>query len=76
MAALPGLEVALEHVETNILFTTVSGMPARELQDRLEERGVLTLATGPDQCRFVTHADVDAEDVDRALGALRSTLGG
>jgi threonine aldolase len=74
MAELPGLSVDVDAVETNILFVTVEGTTPAEFSAALEAEGVLTLSTGPDQCRFVTHADVDAEDVDRALAAMRSFL--
>ena len=71
MADLPGLTVDLDAVETNILFVTIEGRTPEEFAATLAADGVLTLDTGPDQCRFVTHADVDAEDVDRAIAALR-----
>jgi threonine aldolase len=75
MAALDGLEVDLDAVETNIIFVRVVSTPAADLAARLHERGVWTLALGEDRCRFVTHADVDAEDVDRALAAMGEILG-
>ncbi|MHC4472633.1 MAG: threonine aldolase family protein [Planctomycetota bacterium] len=74
LAAIPGIEVSLEHVETNILFARVLACPAEALVERLAAESILTLATGADQCRFVTHADVDAEDVERALGVLRQAV--
>ena len=74
MAGLPGLRVDLATVETNIVFTKVEGMPAAAFEERLAAEGVLTLATGADECRFVTHADVDREDIDRALEAVSRVL--
>jgi threonine aldolase len=71
LAEIPGFEANLDHVETNILFVRVGVCPAAELVSRLAEERILTLDTGADQCRFVTHADVDAEDVDRALTVIR-----
>lgn len=70
MAAIPGLTVDLDAVETNILFVTIAGMSPEGFIARLEERGILAFDTGPDVCRFVTHADVDAEDVDRTIEIL------
>ena len=75
MAELPGLAIEPEHVETNILFVTVRSMPAADLEAALASRGILMFATSADKCRFVTHRDVDYEDVDRALGALAAALG-
>jgi threonine aldolase len=70
MVAIPGLSVDLDAVETNILFVRIAGMSPEGFVTRLAERGILTFDTGPDVCRFVTHADVDADDVDRAIEAL------
>jgi threonine aldolase len=76
MAAVPGLEVDLDRVETNIFFVDTPGLAAADLVEILEERGVRTLATGERRCRFVTHADVDSEDVDRALAVIREIVPG
>jgi threonine aldolase len=71
LAGIEGLQV--EAPETNILFVDLSG-PARErsagLLPHLASHGVL--ATGLYRLRFVTHLDVDAEGVDRAIAAIRS----
>jgi threonine aldolase len=39
------------------------------LLDHLRSRGVLT--TGGHELRFVTHLDVDAAGIDRAVAAVR-----
>jgi len=70
MAGAGGFEVDLEVVETNILFVRTRSRPAAEVVAALAARGVRALATGERQIRFVTHADVDGEDVERALGVL------
>jgi len=71
LAGIEGLQV--EAPETNILFVDLTG-PARErsagLLPHLAQHGVL--ATGLYRLRFVTHLDVDAEGVDRAVAAIRS----
>lgn len=68
---LPGVQV--EAPQTNILFVDLAG-PAREkgagLLDALKEQGVL--ATGLYRLRFVTHLDVDAAGIDRAIRAIRT----
>jgi threonine aldolase len=53
---------------TNIVFASVAGGRAPALLAHLERRGVL--ATGLIGLRFVTHLDVDAEGVDRAVAAV------
>jgi threonine aldolase len=75
LAGIEGLQV--EAPDTNILFVDLTG-PARErsagLLSHLAQHGVL--ATGLYRLRFVTHLDVDAEGVDRAVDAIRSHFGG
>jgi threonine aldolase len=70
LAGIEGLKV--EAPQTNIMFVDLVG-PAREkssqLLDHLKAQGVL--ATGLYRLRFVTHMDVDAEGVDRAVAAIR-----
>src|SRR5262249_10298431 len=71
LQGIEGLQV--EAPQTNILFVDLTG-PARErsadLLAHLQQQGVL--ATGLYRLRFVTHLDVDAEGVDRAVRAIRS----
>jgi threonine aldolase len=57
---------------TNIVFANVEGGRGPGLLAHLERRGVL--ATGLIGLRFVTHLDVDAKGVDRAVAAVREYL--
>jgi threonine aldolase len=75
LTRLDGLEVDAAEVETNILFVRTVSRKAEEVVFALGAEGVLALATGEDRIRFVTHPDVDAEDVDRALDALARYFG-
>jgi threonine aldolase len=65
-----------EQVDTNLVFFRVDPAwgTAAELSAGLKERGVLVNPMGKDSLRAVTHLDVDARDVDRALEALREVL--
>ncbi|HEX6706393.1 MAG TPA: low-specificity L-threonine aldolase [Albitalea sp.] len=67
LQGIPGLSV--EPPQTNMVFATASGERAPGLLEHLKSRGVL--ATGIYQLRFVTHLDVDAAGVDRAVAAVR-----
>ncbi|NCN98518.1 MAG: low-specificity L-threonine aldolase, partial [Rhodoferax sp.] len=72
---LPGLVV--EPPQTNMVFVDLQGTAkarAPELLPYLKERGVL--ATGLYRLRFVTHLDVDAAGVDRAIEAIRGFFEG
>lgn len=70
LAGIDGVQV--EAPETNIVFVDLAG-PARErsagLIPFLAERGVLI--TGLYRLRFVTHLDVDAAGIERAIAAVR-----
>jgi threonine aldolase len=70
LGGLPG--VTVEPPQTNIVFVDVTGERAATLLDHLKSREVL--ATGLYRLRFVTHLDVDAAGVDRAIVAIREHL--
>jgi len=70
LQGLPGLTI--EPPQTNIVFADLVGPKASTLMPHLKSRGVL--ATGLYRLRFVTHLDVDAEGVDRAVAAVREHL--
>jgi threonine aldolase len=46
-----------------------------ELARRVESAGVRLHAIAPTRLRAVTHLDVDAAGVDRAIAAVRAALG-
>ena len=73
LTELAGVELAYGHCDSNIVVADVGGcsLDAAELRDRLLERGVACWKTGPALLRFVTHRDVDADDIDRAVTAAR-----
>ena len=70
LAGLPGLTVTPP--QTNIVFAQVDGGRGGALLAHLEAAGVL--ATGLIGLRFVTHLDVDAAGIDRAVAAVRGFL--
>jgi threonine aldolase len=70
LADLAGL--AVEAPQTNIVFVELQGAARERAADfiaHLKARGVLV--TGLYKLRFVTHLDVDAAGVDRAVAAIR-----
>ena len=67
LQGLPGLTV--EAPQTNIVFVDIAADKAAGVMAHLKARGVL--ATGLYKLRFVTHLDVDAAGVDRAIAAMR-----
>src|SRR5882672_3319304 len=75
LAALPGVALDPATVETNIVFLELTGrVDASTLVARLLERGVRVGAMGPRTIRAVTHLDVSADGIERALDAARAIL--
>jgi threonine aldolase len=79
-AALPGISLAIapERTPTNMVFLHVDPRmaTAQQVSDRLQTQGVLALALDPQRLRLVTHLDVSAADIDRALAALGESMRG
>ena len=67
LSGIPGLVVTPP--QTNIVFAQVEGGRGTALLEHLKSRGVL--ATGLIGLRFVTHLDIDAAGIDRAIAATR-----
>ncbi len=70
LEGIEGLKVEAPH--TNIVFVDLTGAAqarSTELLASLNQQGIL--ATGLYRLRFVTHLDVDAAGVDRAVTAIR-----
>lgn len=67
---LQGIEgLRVRSAQTNIVFVDVDGGRGPDLLAHLARDGVL--ATGLIGLRFVTHLDVDAEGIDRAIASVR-----
>ncbi len=71
LARIPGFEVELERIRTNIVyFDVVNGATAAEVAERAKEAGVLVLALGPYRIRAVTHYGIEAHHIDEALNVF------
>jgi len=72
LAALPGVRLDPDTVETNIVFFDVDDAPGlvRRVADRVDIQ-----ATGRSEIRAVTHLDVSRADIELALEALAAELG-
>jgi threonine aldolase len=74
LAELPGVVLEPEGVETNIVVWEVPD--ARAFAAALAAEDVLVYALDDRRVRAVTHLDVDAEGIERALGAAGRALAG
>ncbi len=69
--------VEMEAVQTNMVYLNLApfGLQATQVSEELRKDGVVTLGTGGSPMRLVTHRDVSADQIRRALSSLRSVLG-
>src|SRR5574341_979888 len=76
LAALPGIEIDLRLVQTNIAIFSVKrqDLDAPDLILKLGEQGIKAFAVSPDRIRMVTHKDVDRSGLERTLEVLRTVL--
>ncbi len=74
---LPGIEIDMRRVQTNIIIFTVKrqDLDALQLTVRLKESGVLVLPISKDRIRAVTHLDVDSQGIDHAIKVFGQILG-
>jgi len=72
LATLPGVQVTPP--QTNIVLFTVAGRDAADVVAAAASVGVAVNTFGHGRVRAVTHAGVDADDVERAVQRLRTVL--
>ncbi len=76
LAAIPGIRINPQKVQTNILIFDVSGtgMTADQLSAKLKAHSVLASWVDARTMRMVTHYDVNAQGIERALCGLRAIV--
>jgi threonine aldolase len=74
LAEIPGIQIDLATVQTNILIFNVSGTgrSSTEITAELKSHGVLAGTVDPQSIRFVTHLNVNRAQCEQALDALRA----
>ncbi len=72
-----GVSIDPRHVETNIVIFDIAnaGTTAPQVAEAMKKEGVLIHAFGKTQIRLVTHLDVTAEDIEKALKSFERVLG-
>jgi threonine aldolase len=72
-----GVSIDPKHVETNIVIFDVAntGMTALQVAEAMKKESVLVHAFGKTQIRLVTHLDVTAENIEKALKTLGKVFG-
>jgi threonine aldolase len=73
LAALPGVRVELEAVQTNMVMVDVADAPA--VAQRLAERDVRVSLISPTRLRLVTHRHIGGPEVEQAVAAFEHVMG-
>ena len=71
---IPGIEGALEAVQTNIVIFYPSSLSAQVLVERLAAKGVAVLAVGSNSIRAVTNLMVNREQIQTALSLIEAAM--
>ncbi len=75
LAELPGIEVDLERVQTNLVFLQLTRQPAAAFLEACAKEGVLG-GGGGHRVRFVTHYGIEPADVQHTLRVCADALNG
>jgi len=78
LSRLPGIQVDLSKVQTNIVMFDVggTGLLTSEFSSRLRARGVLINGINDRHMRLVTHSDADRRSCQQALEAIAEVAAG
>jgi threonine aldolase len=71
---IEGIVISPEDVQTNIVIFQTKNIPAQVLEQRLQELGVLVLATGSHSIRAVTNLMVTQEQVEKVPEIVESAM--
>jgi len=74
LAEIPRVRIEVARVQSNLVFFTVDGLDGPQARAMMEERGVRLSGSGG-ALRAVTHLDVSARDIERAIDAAREAWG-
>ncbi|MEO0136586.1 MAG: low-specificity L-threonine aldolase [candidate division WOR-3 bacterium] len=73
ISQIPGLKIDLEKVKTNIIYFDLitDRISSEELLQKMAEKGVKFLSTGPKRFRMVTHYGITEDDVKTTVEILK-----
>ena len=78
LGKMRGLVIDMGGPATNMLFLSLAEsvpMSAKEVAEKLKERGVLVGVVGARQFRLVTHYEITDAGVDQATAAFKEVVG-
>jgi threonine aldolase len=77
LSKMPGIEINLERVQTNIVTfdVRIPGVTDESFLLRLKEKGILALAQSKNRIRIVTHHGISKEHLETTLATIENILG-
>lgn len=77
LSTIEGFYVDVEHVDTNIILLDLSkrGIDAEHFAETVGKRGLKVTLAGAQKVRFVTHLDVNDDDVNEAIAIVTELYG-
>lgn len=74
LAEVPGIEVAEESVQTNLVLFRLKTLTSGAFVEAMRTRGILLGEIGNQNLRMVTHRGVSSADVSTTVAAVRAVL--
>jgi len=74
LAELPGIDIDVSLVQTNIVRFCVTGASPFEFVERCHAEGVHMLGSSPDRVRAVFHRDISSDQVGAAISAIQRAV--
>jgi threonine aldolase len=74
LAELPGIEIDLSLVHTNIVRFRVTGASPFDFVERCYAEGVHMLGSSPDRVRAVLHRDISPAQVEAAISMIQRAV--
>ncbi|MDW7729217.1 MAG: low-specificity L-threonine aldolase [Bacillota bacterium] len=74
LASLKGIDFNPDEVDTNIVIVKPTTMTIEQLGDELEKKGILTVVIEPDRVRFTTNKEVNRDDIEKTITAVKEIL--
>jgi threonine aldolase len=77
LSEIEGLGIDVERIDTNIILVDISklGIDSDKFAETVGEQGLFMTNAGRQEVRFVTHLDVDDDDIERAIEIVRNIYG-
>lgn len=76
LAQIPGIELDVSSIHTNIVFFDVKGLglTGEQFIEEMRKRGIVMGSFGPTRIRAVTHLDISKQDIERAVSAVNKLV--